>query len=56
MNNLINSFFAISIGHRGPGLLIILLAIFFLFSFDKIMKLVSYLIEKLEERKKNKMK
>lgn len=49
-----NLFFAVSIGHRGPGLLVLLLALVFILSIDKIIKLIVYLFDKFEEKKKSK--
>jgi hypothetical protein len=41
-------------GNRGLGYILIFLVIIAIFSFDKIIKLVVYLMDKFEERKRNK--
>ena len=41
-------------GHRGPGFLIILLALAFIILFDKIVKLIVFVMDKIEERKNRK--
>jgi hypothetical protein len=48
--------FGILMGNRGPGLLVLLLAIVFILGLDKIIKLVVYLVDKISERKKNRDK
>jgi hypothetical protein len=42
--------------NRGLGYILIFLVIIAILSFDKIIKLVVYLIDKFEERKRNKEK
>jgi hypothetical protein len=49
---MIISILALSIGHRGPGLLVLLLALGFILSLDKIVKLIVYITDKIEEGKK----
>lgn len=51
--NMINSFF-ILIGTRGPGVLAIVLVLGFIIAFDKIVKLIIYIGNKIEERKRKK--
>lgn len=55
MESTFNTFGFIS-GNRGPGFLIILLALAFIISFDKIVKLVVFIMDKIEERKNRKKK
>lgn len=45
---------AVVFGNRGPGFLIIFAAIAFIIFFDKIVKLVIYVVDKIGERKKRK--
>jgi hypothetical protein len=53
MHNYINSLAFVS-GNRGPGFLIIFGAIVFIVFFDKIVKLVIYVVDRIEERKRGK--
>jgi hypothetical protein len=53
-DDMIYSILASSIGHRGPGLLVLLIALVFILSLDKIIKLIVYITDKIAERKKNK--
>jgi hypothetical protein len=45
-----------STGNIGYGLLILLVVFTFVFSLDKIIRFVTYLIDRLEEQKRNKKK
>ena len=53
MNLIANSIFFMAIG-RGPGFGILLLAFIFIFSLDKIIKVIAYVVDKIEERRKSK--
>lgn len=41
-------------GNRGPGFLIILIALAFIILFDKIVKLIVFVIDKFEEMRNRK--
>jgi hypothetical protein len=45
--------FFMAIG-RGPGFGILLLAFILIFSLDKIVKVIGYLVDKIQERRKGK--
>jgi len=53
MDNYIYSL-AFDSGNRGPGFIIIFIALAFIIFFDKIVKFIIWVVDKIEERKRRK--